>query len=107
MLFRSVLEPSQWVKLKGYGGFDIILRDDSAQGIYKPNFGIMITAQSIWQNWESEWNQETSMSVNKNMLQQNLLKTTNGEIIDENYDINLFWVMKLKHTQNMLPTGKI
>ncbi len=103
----TLFEPSQWIKINGYGGFDIVLRDDNAQGIYKPNFGVMITARSKWQNWKSEWNKETSTSLNKNMLQQNLLKTTNGEIIDEYYDINLFWVMKLKHTQDLLPTGKI
>lgn len=103
----TIFEPLGWTKKHGYMGFDIVLGDESKPKDYVPNICVMITAQSRWQGWQKHWNKPTSTIRYKSVLQKNLLKSMRAELVEEFYDTDKFWIMKLKHTQEFSHIRKV
>ena len=103
----TIFEPSGWTKKHGYMGFDIVLGDESKSRDYVPNICVGINAQSRWQGWQNHWNKLTPKIRYKSVLQKNLLKTMRGKLVEEFYDTDRFWIMKIKHTQEFSHIGKV
>ena len=88
-------------------GFDMVIGDESTAKDFVPNICVGINAQSRWQGWQNHWNKPTPTIRYKSVLQKNILKAMRAKLVEELYNTDKFWIMKVKYNQKFSNIGQI